>query len=358
MPNVINEGIQDLKQHVTPIVFDNGKAIRLESVRLREGSYDEKWIQGICFENPTMLPVDEIEPSFGGIVSISRELRTDSGPCDLVYLNANGFITLAECKLWRNPEARRKAVGQILDYAKDVAKWDFQRFETECLRSRGLDFPSLYDLLRSYFPDIIEQELIDRVQTNLRRGRFLLLIIGDGIRENMEDLISYVQGYGGMSFTLGLVELPVYKNPTTQQLIITPRILAKTREIERTVIRVEDGARLTEVSTAVKETAPAVTISEKDFFERLSLSRGQEITASLQHFIGDLAKEGIITKIGRGKRLSLNLKSSDDTYNFGSIQEDGDVWFYGIVSKNRGIRQESDRNRLLEKACNTGSRSV
>jgi hypothetical protein len=101
----------------------------------------------------------------------------------------------------------------------------------ECLRSRGSDFPSLYDLLRSYFPDIIEQELIDRVQTNLRRGRFLLLIIGDGIRENMEDLISYVQGYGGMSFTLGLVELPVYRNPTTKQITITPRVLAKTKEI-------------------------------------------------------------------------------------------------------------------------------
>jgi len=34
-------------------------------------------------------------------------------------LNDSGF-TIGECKLWRNPEARRKAVGQVLDYAKDL----------------------------------------------------------------------------------------------------------------------------------------------------------------------------------------------------------------------------------------------
>jgi hypothetical protein len=321
-----------VKQHVTPVVVDGDKSIRLEKLNLKESSYDEQWIQRICFENPSILPVDEIEPSFGGIVSICKELVTDSGPCDLVYLNANGFITIAECKLWRNPEARRKAVGQILDYAKDVTKWDYQKFEGECLKARGSGEPSLYEILRAYFPDIVEQELVDRIQTNIRRGRFLLLIVGDGIRENMEDLISYVQGHGGLSFTLALVELPVYRNPNTEQLIILPRVLAKTKEIERTVIRVEESGRLEEKSAPEEGTTR--TISEKDFFERLSSTRGPEISAKLQHFVDNLAKgDGIITKIGRGRKLSLNLKSADDTYNFASIQENGEVWFYGIVSK-------------------------
>ena len=29
---------------------------------------------------------------------------------------------LIECKLWRNPEARREVVGQILDYAKVLTR--------------------------------------------------------------------------------------------------------------------------------------------------------------------------------------------------------------------------------------------
>jgi len=342
-----------VKQHVTPVVVDGDKSIRLEKINLKEGSYDEQWIQRICFENPSILPVDEIEPSFGGIVSICKELVTDSGPCDLVYLNANGFITIVECKLWRNPEARRKAVGQILDYAKDLTKWDYQRFEGECLKSRGSGDPSLYEILRAYFPDIVEQELIDRIQANLRRGRFLLLIVGDGIRENMEDLISYVQGHGGLSFTLALVELPVYRNPNTEQLIILPRVLAKTKEIERTVIRVQESGRLTEIPAEGEKIVH--TISEKDFFERLSKTRGVEISDKLQTFVNKLTEEGIITKIGRGTKLSLNLKSADDTYNFASIQENGEVWFYAIVSKTEelgysqiGIDYLKELARLVE----------
>jgi hypothetical protein len=62
--------------------------------------------------------------------------------------------------------------------------------------------------------------------------------------------------------------------------------------------------------------------------------KGVEISDKLQEFVSNLIKEGeIITKIGRGKRVSLNLKSADDTYNFASIQENGEVWFYGMVSK-------------------------
>lgn len=73
---------------------------------------------------------------------------------------------------------------------------------------------------------------------------------------------------------------------------------------------------------------------EKVFFERPEKSIGKEKSLQTKEFIAKLSNElNIIAKLGRGKRLSLNLKSPDDTYNFASIQEDGEVWFYGIVSK-------------------------
>lgn len=216
-----------MKQHMTPLIIKGDKTIRLEKSPLAEKSYDEGWIQSICYTNPTILPIDEIEPSFGGIVSICKELYTASGPCDLAYLNKDGFITIAECKLWRNPEARRKAVGQVLGYAKDIAKWDYEKFEFECLKARKNNTISLFSIINNYFPDVIENEFIDKVQKNLTRGRLLLLILGDGIKENMEELVSYISGYGGLSFTLSLIEIPVYKNPNNEDLIITPWILAK-----------------------------------------------------------------------------------------------------------------------------------
>ena len=323
-----------MKQHVTPLVINGKQAIRLERVSLQEKTYDENWIQEICFENPTMLPVYEIEPSFGGLVSICRELNTESGPCDLVYINEQGFITIGECKLWRNPEARRTVVGQILDYAKAIATWDYKKFEAGCLKARKEEDLSLYGIVKEYFPDIIEDEFIDRVQRNLERGRFLLLILGDGIRENMEDLVDYIQGNVGLHFTLSLIETPLYQNPQSEELIITPRVLARTREIERTVIRsVEPG--LDEGRSITEGVAPrSKTITEKDFYERLETSRGREVSHALEEFVDELTNEsGLAFKLGRGKRLSLNIKSADDTYNLASVQEDGEVWFYGIVTK-------------------------
>lgn len=315
-----------MKQYVTPLLIQGEKSVRLERVPLSQGIYDEYWIQSICYNNPSLMPIDEIEPSFGGIVPICRELATESGFCDLIYLNEKGFITIAECKLWRNPEARRKAVGQILDYAKDIAKWDYDKFEYECIKSRKSEEKTLYEIINNDFPDTEERDFIDNVQKNLERGRFLLLIVGDGIRENMEELVNYVQGYGGMSFTLSLIEIPVYKNPNNQDIIITPRILAKTKELERTVVRIKDSTRLEEITVQALETSRSRSLSEKDFYERLSKHCSNDISKKLEIFLNDLSDEfGIITNIGRGKRLSLNIKSANDTYNFGSVQENGEV---------------------------------
>ena len=322
-----------MKQHTTPIIIKNGKISTLEKVSLNSKSYNENWIQDICFRSPNLLPVEELEPTFGGMIPICRELSTESGYIDLVYVNEYGFITIGECKLWRNPEARRKVVGQILDYAKDLAKCDYSKFEKECLKARNKDDRKLFEIIQEYYPEIEEASFIDNLQNNLKKGRFLLTIIGDGIRGNMEELANYIHRNGNLNFTLGLIELPVYKNPTNEELIVTPRVLAKTKEIDRIIYRISDK-EIEEKETDQNETSKSQTISEKVFYERLEKSTGKKTANEFQKFVQELSSEfNIISKLGRGKRLSLNLKSSNDTYNFASIQQNGEVWFYGIVNK-------------------------
>lgn len=318
-----------MKQHTTPSVIIGDHATTLERVSLGSGAYDEDWIQRICYENPTLLPIEELEPTFGGMIPICRELPTKSGSVDLVYLNEYGFITVGECKLWRNPEARRKVVGQVLDYAKDLARWNYEKFEAECLRARKGNNRSLFEIIHDYYPDIAEQRFVDSVQNNLQRGRFLLAVIGDGIRENMEEMAEYIQRNGNLNFTLALIELPVFQKPDKSELVITPRILARTVEIERTVFRTGE-----EEAGVPKRPTEGKTISEKAFFERLASAVGHDQSEAFQSFVGELSSElNILPKLGRGKKLSLNLKSADDTYNFASVQENGEVWFYGIVTK-------------------------
>jgi len=54
----------------------------------------------------------------------------------------------------------------------------------------------------------------------------------------------------------------------------------------------------------------------------------------LKSFVDQLAEElGIVASIGQGQKVSLNLKSPDEAYNLGSIQQNGELWFYGIVPK-------------------------
>ena len=56
---------------------------------------------------------------------------------------------------------------------------------------------SLYELVRSEFPDSVlsEPEFIDEVQKTLRTGRFMLLIVGDGIRGKIETMVDHLHKY-------------------------------------------------------------------------------------------------------------------------------------------------------------------
>lgn len=67
--------------------------------------------------------------------------------------------------------------------------------------------------MRAVDPTVDEQRFHDALTANLRRGRFLLLIVGDGIREGVEAIAEYLQVHAGLHFSLGLVEMPIYLMP-------------------------------------------------------------------------------------------------------------------------------------------------
>ena len=317
-----------MNQHSMPVMVKGEKAISLEKVSLHSTSYNEDWIQDLCFKHPSLLPFIELEPIFDRMIPICRELATESGNADLLYINKDGFIAIGECKLWRNPDARRRVVGQILDYAKDLALWDYSKFESECLKAGKWEEKSLFEVIQKKCPDmeLEESEFIDNVQKNLQKGRFLLLIIGDGIKENMEELVKYIHRNGNLHFTLGLIELPVYKNEE-KELIITPRILAKTREIERIIYRISEKP-IEEDSQVKQGEERSQTISEKVFFERLTKNIGIEKTEAFEQLIATLDSQfNIQASLGRSKITgTINLKLPNG-YNFGTIYENGGIYF-------------------------------
>ena len=84
------------------------------------------WLQRLIMRHPSLLPVDQIEPAFNTLVPVCIELPMQSGYLDNLLVTPTGDLALVECKLWRNPEARREVVAQIIDYAKEMSCLDLR----------------------------------------------------------------------------------------------------------------------------------------------------------------------------------------------------------------------------------------
>lgn len=231
------------RQHATPLIVPaEGDAVALSPLNADAHGWSEAEVQALVQAHPDCLPIREIDPLFADPVPLCREMNTGAGLIDNVLITATGLPVLVECKLWRNPQARREVVGQILDYATQLSRWTASDLQRE-VSQRTKRTP--VEIVSHVHPDLDEIAFTDALTLNLRRGRFLLLIVGDGIREGVEAIAEYLQGQAGLHFTLGLVEMPIYAMPDGARLV-APRVLARTVNVTREVVAVPDGMLLQE----------------------------------------------------------------------------------------------------------------
>ena len=195
----------------SPIVVNqSSQSVLLDRIPLsaRGDLFTEKWLQNILFANPQCLPVREIDPHIGKLIPVCTEIETGAGAADILYVTPTGQIVLVETKLWRNPEARRDVVVQILDYAKQLTTWKYDdlarqsaiatkkgpSYLSACLQNHGID----------------EGTFVDGINRSLKTGDFLLLIVGDGIRSGAESHVGFIERYGNLRF--GKVDPSVQTN--------------------------------------------------------------------------------------------------------------------------------------------------
>ncbi|WP_340587308.1 hypothetical protein [Erythrobacter alti] len=241
------------RQHTQPILVSADDTSSQVLTELVYGpspeSVSEAWIQDLVHTHPGCLPIAEVDPVFADPVAICRELNTPAGPIDNFLVTPSGLPVLVECKLWRNPEGRREVVGQILDYAKELALWSSSDLQREVARRVDGDGNQILRLLKDAGHEIDEVAFNDALTLNLRRGRFLLLIVGDGIREGTEAIAGYLQRHLGLHFSMGLIEMPVFIMPDNSRLV-TPRVLARTTIINRNVVSLPDGMAIEDEDSA------------------------------------------------------------------------------------------------------------
>lgn len=223
------------------------------------GGIDEATLQDLLFRFPQALPIATIDPSYAPAVPICRELALPAGYADALYVNHLGRLTLAEFKLWRNPQARREVIGQILDYAKDLASWSYEDLQRQVSLALGKSGNALYEMVRQQSPNLNEAEFVDNVTRHLRRGEFLLLIVGDGIHEGAANIVDFVQRYSGLHFNLAMVEAALYRDEANG-LIVQPRVLARTEIVQRFVV---EGGHFDDIGPAGGDDRPDI-LSDQD----------------------------------------------------------------------------------------------
>jgi hypothetical protein len=320
----------------TPVfttVAGEQKLLEALPLQVSTGSeYDEAWLQGLIDSTPECLPIREIEPAFEGVVSVAREVPTPRGPIDNLLMTPSGGIVIVEAKLWRNPEARRKVVAQALDYAAALFAMNYETFEAAVLKGNHgarLKPQRLHD--RFDGPDSLpEAAFVDAVSNNLRKGRALVLIVGDGIRAEAEALADLVSGRTSQQFALALVELKLYRLSGVDGVLVIPSTLAKTHHVVREVIDFRWEMRASPVtappSTSTGSTLPASprvsSISEDEYFETIErLYPGA--TAILRAFIAQVESLGVYVEITKSLMFKWEPPDGRKPVNLGYIPRDG-----------------------------------
>ena len=275
------------------------------------------------------MPIDEIEPGITEeFVSVCMELPTKHGQIDNFLMTPAGDMAIVETKLWRNPEARREVVAQALDYASCLFELDFSELEAAVLKG---DFGNrekptcLYDVFEGLEPKL-ESDFIDAINNDLRKGRILIIVAGDGIRSQTKRLVDSLQSHAGFHFTFALVELSVFELPDGSGRIVHPRTLVQTEFIERGIVYIDDQRTSIRPPEELEnvEGNRRENISSEKFFEEIA-KRGDKLPGELKKFLDRLEPLGVYPEfLG-----SLNLKwdpPSGKTINFGYIKRGGQLW--------------------------------
>ncbi len=244
---------------------------------VRNKAYDESWLQELLFLHPSLLPIDQIDESYLPLVSIGREITY----IDNLFVSPSGLLTIVETKLWRNPEAHRTVIVQILEYAKTLSTWNYMQLDNsvkQYMKKRTGSEISVYQAVNKAVRNlsINEIEFQSKVEDSLKNGQFALVIVGDKVFPQATQLAETIQSAPHLQFSLGFIELSCYKleKDKTWPLIIVPNFITKTTEVTRAVVRVIYEEKKPEVVVAAVQEAKTTStnsskMSEPVFFASL-----------------------------------------------------------------------------------------
>lgn len=320
------------------LISPNGDADQLKRIPFMSGSFNEEWLQEILAKNPSLIPSADLGDEFSSLVLVGREVPVGSGDTqgyiDNLYVSASGNIVIVETKLFRNQESRRTVVAQIIDYAKELQRWDDNMLNKVAndyyFKKEGQAFDLIDLMVRCNYLSYDDAGLFtDRINESLCKAKFLLMIVGDGIRSSVQQLADFLNDNTTMQFRLALTEMEIYQH--AENVIVVPNLLTKTAVIERTILNV-GGSLMESGEPDMRDEHKYIRkpiLSRREFIDAFSSNGGYD-PDDIYELIADLESIGDLS-IGI-KPTELHIQFSTDSgksyplIRFGISLNKAEIW--------------------------------
>lgn len=161
------------------------------------------------------------EPAILGpdILLIGRQVKTQSGPMDLLGIDRSGNAVVVELKRGRLP---REVLAQAIDYASDIASWSIDRLSQVCVEFTG---KSLTDVISDGFADVdLENLSINESQR--------ILLVGFGMDSALERMVEWLASSYDVS--VNAIVLHYVRTSGGDELLTKTSVVSEAEEQQRT----------------------------------------------------------------------------------------------------------------------------
>jgi len=191
----------------------------------------ESTLDDLIVSCPSLLPIELINDDFADPVLVIKQFGIDGNWVDVLLVNREGRITIVESKLQKNPESKRKVFGQILDYATSIHNLDYETFSTKCGEySKNIETPRdsndpLGSIMEEFCDGFDAADFRKKVANGLELGRFLLIILGDKVHDDLTEMVQFLTDHSQLGFEIAAVEFMHFESKNQKHKLVVPRVV-------------------------------------------------------------------------------------------------------------------------------------
>jgi len=205
------------------VLIEDGKVRSLTGKQFYTDDMNETWLQETLYQAGDLLNQtsrDSLDP----IIPLCRELplrgSTSTVYLDILAVRASGRPVLIECKLWKNPQARREVIGQILEYGALLQGQSYADVDAQVKSSLKDSGTSIWGIAkRKSDQTISENAFVDHFTNCLIEGSFDLVLAGDGIRSDVKSVVSFLERRQSQINSLHMIEVSVFENGESRLVV-------------------------------------------------------------------------------------------------------------------------------------------